>query len=120
LAAQVSHKHGKPCMVMLDRREEHLDTGNKPGSIQYFKIAADSDGKVLGGRIHGVSIVGFREGGGGLKYGDSVRNGNLYDWGHVEMSEGQTTLCSGTPRAFRAPGWPQTVFAVDGIIDELA
>jgi xanthine dehydrogenase YagR molybdenum-binding subunit len=120
LAAQVSKKHGRPCMVMLDRREEHLDTGNKPGSIQYMKIAANAEGKVIGGRIHGVSIVGFRPGGGGLKYGNTVNNGELYDWGKLEVSEGQTTLNAGVPRAFRAPGWPQTIFAVDSMMDELA
>jgi xanthine dehydrogenase YagR molybdenum-binding subunit len=120
LAAEMSRKYGRPCMVMLDRREEHLDTGNKPGSIQYFKISADAEGKVLGGRIHGVSIVGFRPGGGGLKFGDTVQNGRLYDWGRLEVAEDQVTLCSGPPRAFRAPGWPQTSFAVEGIMDELA
>jgi len=120
LAARMSRQFRRPCMVMLDRREEHLDTGNKPGSIQYLKIAADAEGRILGGRVHGVNIVGFREGGGGLRYGNTIDGGQLYDWGDVEVSETQTTLCSGPPRAFRAPGYPQTIFAVDGIMDEVA
>jgi len=114
LAAQMSKKFKRPCRYMLDRKEEHLDTGNRPGSIQYMKIALDKDGKILGGRIHCASIVGHQPGGGG------VRNPALYKFGDVVRTDGDITLNSGRPRAFRAPGWPQGVFGVDSMIDELA
>ncbi len=114
LAARVSKKFKRPCRVVLDRKEEHLDTGNRPGSIQYMKVAVGKDGKILGGRIHCASIVGHQPGGGGC------RNPAYYDFGDVVRTEEDIVLNSGRPRAFRAPGWPQGTFGVDSFIDELA
>lgn len=114
LAARTSKKYKRPCRYMLDRREEHLDTGNRPGSIQYMKIAVAKDGAILGGRIHCASVVGFQPGGGGVK------NPALYEFHDVVRTEEDLVLNSGRPRAFRAPGWPQAVFAVESMMDELA
>ena len=114
LAARLSRKFGKPCRVMCDRKQEHMDTGNRPGSIQFMKIGASADGKLLGGRIHVASIVGHTEGRGG------ARNPVLYEFGEVERTEADIVLPAGLPRAMRSPGWPQGVFAVESMMDELA
>ena len=114
LAAKVTLKHGKPCRVHLTRREEHLDTGNRPGSIQMMSVGADASGKLVGGRIHVVGVVGHSKGGGG------VRNPLVYDFGPVTRTEDEIMLSTGRPRAFRAPGRPQGVFAVESMIGELA
>ncbi len=114
LAARMSKKHGRPCRVMLTRKEEHLDAGNRPGSIQYMKIAASKAGRILGGRIHIAGIVGHEKGGG------EATNPALYDFGKVVETGEELTLTAGRPRAFRAPGWPQGVFAVESMMDELA
>lgn len=114
LAARLAKKHKRPVKVLLTRREEHLDTGNRPGSIQVMKIAASASGKLLGGHIHNVGIVGQQPGAGG------VRNPILYDFGDVEVTSREVTLNAGRPRAFRAPGFPQAVFAVESLMDELA
>lgn len=116
LAAQLSKKYNRPCKVFLDRREEHLDTGNRPGSIQYMKLAVDGDGKLLGGRVHCVSVVGFTSGGGGITNPDS----SLYNFGDIVRTEGEIQLNSGQPRAFRAPGRPPGTFAMESMMDELA
>ncbi|MDK2970895.1 MAG: hypothetical protein PWP23_650 [Candidatus Sumerlaeota bacterium] len=116
LAAQIATKYKRPCRVVLDRDEEHLDAGNRPGSIQYMQLAADKNGRILGGKVHCVSVVGFQRGGGGVN--NPV--GGLYKWGDIEKSEDEITLNFSIPRAFRAPGWPQGVFAVEGMMDELA
>ncbi len=114
LAATIARKYRKPCRVVLTRWEEHLDAGNRPGSIQYMKVAADKNGAILGGRIHTVGVVGFRSGGGGVK------NPLLYRFGDVHTTSAEITLTSGRPRSFRAPGHPQGVFAVESMIDQLA
>lgn len=114
LAARMSKKHGRPCRVMLSRKEEHLDAGNRPGSIQYMKVGADKSGKILGGRIHVAGIVGHEKGGG------EATNPALYDFGDLVETRDEITLTAGRPRAFRAPGWPQGVFAVESMMDELA
>ena len=114
LAAETAVKFRRPCRVMLTRWEEHLDTGNRPGSIQYLKLAADASGRLLGGRIHNVGVVGFRGGGGGVK------SPLLYEFGKVQVTSDEILLTSGRPRAFRAPGHPQAVFAIESMMDELA
>ncbi len=119
LAAQMSKKYKRPCKVMLDRREEHLDAGNRPGSIQYIALGAGEDGRILGGRIDGVSIVGFGRGGGGVTNLGDKRFDN-YDLGAYEFTQSEINLNFSKPRAFRAPGWPQAVFALEGAVDELA
>lgn len=114
LAAEASKEYARPARGILNRREEHADGGNRPGSIQYMKIAADANGKLLGGRIHLVDSVGFSGGRGG------IRNPMYYNFGEVVRTEGEIALNTGLPMAFRAPGYPQGVFAVESMMDELA
>lgn len=113
LATRLSKAHGRPVRVILDRREEHLDGNNRPGTIQYMKIAA-KDGKLAGGRIHCVSTVGYPGGGGG------VRNPNNYAFGEIVRTEAEIPLNGGLPSAFRAPGYPPGTFALESMMDELA
>lgn len=114
LAVQTSKKLGRPCRSVLNRREEHADGGNRPGSIQYMKIGVAEDGRILGGRIHLVSTVGANGGGG------SIRNPNYYNFGDVVRTEDSLSLSGGEPKAFRAPGFPQGSFALESMADELA
>lgn len=114
LAARVSKQYKRPCKVILNRREEHLDGGNRPGSIQYMKMAVDAAGKILGGRIHIANICGWQPGRAG------VHNPSYYDFGNIERTEQDIALSSRLPEAFRAPGFPQGAFAVESMMDELS
>lgn len=114
LATDASKENSRPARGILNRREEHADGGNRPGSIQYMKIAADANGKLIGGRIHLTDSVGFSGGRGG------IRNPMYYDFGEVVRTEAEIALNAGLPMAFRAPGYPQGVFAVESMMDELA
>lgn len=114
LAARLSRKLKRPVRVFLDREDDQMDTGNRPGSVQYMKIAVANDGKLLGGRVHCVGIVGHQPGGGG------ANNPGNYNFGDIERSEAEITLTACRPRAFRAPGMPQGIFAVESMMDELA
>lgn len=122
LAARLSKKYRKPVRAMCDRKEEQLDTGNRPGSVQQMKIAADKDGKLLGGRVWtwgavGPGAAGASGGGGG---GGGVRNPGRYRFGTVAKSHEDVNLNAGFPRAMRAPGHPQGQFAVEMMMDLLA
>ncbi|GAB4312064.1 MAG: xanthine dehydrogenase family protein molybdopterin-binding subunit [Candidatus Sumerlaeia bacterium] len=114
LAARMSRKYRRPCKIVLNRKEEHLDTGNRPGSIQYMKVAADKDGRLMGGRFHLASVVGYEPAGGG------VQNPIFYNFGFVVKTTEDIPLSAGLPRPMRAPGFPQGVFGVDTMMDELA
>jgi xanthine dehydrogenase YagR molybdenum-binding subunit len=114
LAAKMSKKFNRPCRVVYDRKEEHLDTGNRPGSIQYMKIALGKDGSIKGGRIHVWGVVGPKPGGGG------AQNPKCYNFGTVDRTAEDVALNAGFPRPMRAPGWPQGMFAVAMCMDEMA
>ncbi|MCC6546704.1 xanthine dehydrogenase family protein molybdopterin-binding subunit [Candidatus Sumerlaeota bacterium] len=114
MACRVSKERARPVRAILNRSEEHCDGGNRPGSIQYMKIAVKDSGEIAGGRVHVVSTVDADGGGGG------IRNPNYYKFGNVVRTEGDLALNGGKPQAFRAPGFPQGSFALESMMDELA
>jgi xanthine dehydrogenase YagR molybdenum-binding subunit len=123
LAARMSKKFGRPCRVVRSRKEEQLDTGNRPGSIQYMQIGLGEDGKIRGGRIATWGSVGpsgggqASEGGGG---GGGVRNPSRYAFGTIAKVHEDVSLNGGYPRAMRAPGHPPAMFAIELMMDHMA
>lgn len=113
LAAQLARRHGRPVRVFNDREGEMLDTGNRPGSLQWYRLGASRDGKLLGGYLHTVGLVGVGGGGG-------VTAPFLYDFGAVARRHEDVAAPHGAPRPFRAPGRPQGTFGVESVMDELA
>lgn len=123
LAAQMSQKYRRPCRVMCDRKEEQIDTGNRPGSIQYMKLGLSHDGEIRGGRIATWGSVGptgggqSSDGGGG---GGGVSNPSRYKFGKTAKTHEDVTLNGGYPTAMRAPGHPQAMFAIELMMDLMA
>lgn len=113
LAANMSKKFNRPCKVFNNRKEESLDTGMRPGSLQYMKVAIDDKGKILGGRYHVTGSVGTRPGGGGAR---TVS----YDLGKLVRTQNEVQLSSCPTRPQRAPGWPQATFALEQTLEQLA
>jgi xanthine dehydrogenase YagR molybdenum-binding subunit len=123
LAARMSKKFGRPCRVVRNRKHEHLDTGNRPGSIQNMRIGLGRDGKIRGGKIATWGSVGPTGGGqasGGGGGGGGVRNPSRYDFGIIAKVHEDVTLNGGYPRAMRAPGHPQAMFAIELMMDHMA
>lgn len=123
LAAKMSKKFGKPCRVICSRKEEHLDTGNRPGSMQHMKLGLGSEGKIRGGKITTWGSVGPTGSGRGSAGGGGdggVRNPSRYDFGTVSKVHENVSLHGGFPRAMRAPGHPQAMFAIELMMDRMA
>lgn len=112
LAANLSKKFNRPCIVFCSRREEHLDTGNRPSTRQRFRLGVRKDGTIVGGCMQTLGGVGVG-GGGGL--GEP-----RYDLGDVVRKHADVSFNGGAPRAFRAPGNPQSMFAVELAMEEIA
>jgi len=112
-AAELSQKLRRPVRIVNDRKREHLDTGCRPGSIQYMKFATDEQGRPVAGHVHVVGVNG--PGGGG-----DATNPSRYQLGTVVRSFVDLDLTTGGARPMRAPGHPQGMFAVDSFVDELA
>lgn len=115
LAAHLSKKAGAPVRLMLDRKEEHLSTGNRPDSVQHLKIGAKRDGTLtaIHLRMYGTAGTGTGAGAGGPAQ-------NMYRCANVLTEESDVFTHAGPAAAFRAPGHPQGCFALEQLIDELA
>ncbi|MFN3422583.1 MAG: xanthine dehydrogenase family protein molybdopterin-binding subunit, partial [Armatimonadota bacterium] len=113
IAARLSRMAGGvPVKLMLSRKEVFLTTGNNPDSVQNIRIGAKKDGTFVAfvRRAYGTGGVG---GGFGLP-------GPVYRFQHYYDEQTEVFVNAGPGAPFRAPGWPQSVFAIESAIDELA
>ncbi len=115
LGALLAKKAGAPVRVCLDRREEHLAVGNRPGSKQNLTLAANEAGKLVAIEVHG-----WGSGGAGAGAGFAGPATNLYDCAAIYTEEFDVFTHTGPLAAFRAPGHPQGAFALEQAMDELA
>ena len=115
IALHLSRKAKAPVRLFLDRRAEHLAVGNRPSSIQHLRIGAGKDGKLLAIDLRAQGSAGCAAGA-----GCAGPAKNLYPARVVRTSEEDVFLHTGPAAAFRAPGHPQGVFALEQAMDELA
>ncbi|HUB67348.1 MAG TPA: xanthine dehydrogenase family protein molybdopterin-binding subunit [Candidatus Methylacidiphilales bacterium] len=122
LAAQLARMAGAPVKVMLTRLEQGLAVGNRPSSIQKFKIAADSSGKLLSADITnhgspGISGGGQSAGGGS---GANIALPYVYKYPNARIQQFSIAMNTGASSAFRAPGHPPASYGTESMMDELA
>ncbi len=115
LATHLSKKAGAPVRLMLDRKEEHLAVGNRPSSNQMLRIGAKSDGTLTA-----LHLVSYGTAGTGTGAGAGGPAKNMYPCPNLLTEEADVFTHAGPAAAFRAPGHPQGVFALEQLIDELA
>ena len=115
VATHLSKLAGAPVRLMLDRRNEHLSVGNRPNAHMKVKIGAKRDGTITA--IDGVSwgTAGTGTGAGAM---GPVRA--MYTVEAMRSREHDVFTHAGPGAAFRAPGHPQGVFALEQTIDMLA
>jgi len=111
--AEAARATKRPCRYMLDRREEHLIGGNRPSSIQKCKFSVNKDGTLMGAEVHSWGTAGNGGGAG-------VENPSIYTFKSTLRDSYDVLTHAGNARAFRAPRHPQGIFALEGMIDELA
>ncbi|MGQ0614534.1 MAG: xanthine dehydrogenase family protein molybdopterin-binding subunit [Planctomycetaceae bacterium] len=111
--ARAARQTKRPCRLMLDRREEHLVAGNRPDSLQHCIFSAMKDGTLMGAEVR---VWGT----GGVGGGAGVANPAIYRFRATHKEQKDIYTHAGSGRAFRAPGHPQGIFALEGMIDELA
>lgn len=116
IAGELARMTKAPVSLLLDRREEHLCTGNRPDSIQEVTLGAATNGELtaIKVRAHGSAGVGTGAGVGRNAFGIYTKCPNI----RVEAHDVFTNAGPGT--AFRAPGHPQGAFALELALDELA
>ncbi|MFB3066661.1 MAG: xanthine dehydrogenase family protein molybdopterin-binding subunit, partial [Planctomycetota bacterium] len=112
--AKAAQMTGRPVRYLLDRKEEHLVGGNRPDSRQVCKFSAKKDGTLMGADVRSWGTAGTSARAAG------VFNPGIYKF-RATYKETYNVLTNTTEgRAFRAPRYPQGVFALEGMLDEIA
>ena len=114
-AAKLAKEAGAPVKLFLDRKEEHLATGNRPSAVQWIKAGATKDGKLTA-----LHLVVHGTGGTNGGTGTSGPLKNIYACDNIKTEEFDVFTNAGPSAAMRAPGHPQGVFALEATMDELA
>jgi len=114
-AAKLAKEAQAPVKLFLDRKEEHLASGNRPSAVQWVKAGATKEGKLMAFQlvVHGT---GGTNGG----TGTSGPLKNVYGCDNVKTEEYDVFTNAGPSAAMRAPGHPQGSFALEATMDELA
>ena len=111
-ALRLAGEAGRPVKLMLDRKGEHLNGGNRPSSLQKY-----SGGVMKDGQIAGLRIESFGSGGVGNA---GTAQPLFYSYGAWKKTESNVFTNAAMSRAFRAPGHPQGFFGMESFLDELA
>jgi xanthine dehydrogenase YagR molybdenum-binding subunit len=112
-ACRLAKQLKTPVKLLMTRREEFLTSGNGPGSWHKFKAGVNKDGTLAAFRGQQWTQAGNAS--------SNVRPGPYLYKAAVSFNQGTavSTHEDGTV-PLRAPGCPQTSFAVESFMDELA
>ena len=113
LCARVAKAAGAPVKMMLDRKEEHLTTGNRPSAFARVKAGVSADGKL-------TAFDAQTWGTGGAGAGSDYPLPYIYTFPNRRRMHIDVYINSGQQRAMRAPGHPQGCFVTEVLMDELA
>jgi xanthine dehydrogenase YagR molybdenum-binding subunit len=114
IAANLAKAANAPVKIMLDRKHEHLITGNRPSAFAKVKAGVNAEGKFVA-----WDAETWGTGGAGAGAGFSVPY-PVYLFPARRQSHRSVYTNAGPQRAFRAPGHPQACFITETVIDELA
>ncbi len=114
--ARLAKQAGAPVKLMLDRKEEHLVTGNRPSAAAKIKAGVSADGKITA-----FDAESWGTGGAGANAGFPLPY--IY---HTQATDNRRRahkdvyINTGLQRPMRAPGHPQGSFITEIMMDELA
>jgi xanthine dehydrogenase YagR molybdenum-binding subunit len=102
-----------PVKLMLDRKEEHLDTGNRPSATAHIRAGVTADGML-------TAFDGQSWGTGGAGAPSGFPLPYIYNFPSRKRTHTDVYINAGQQRAMRAPGHPQGCFLTEILMDELA
>jgi CO/xanthine dehydrogenase Mo-binding subunit len=116
LAAELARLTGRPVRCFASRREENLATGNRNATIQRLTVGAKADGTITALAGEFTCALGWD----GWLPSTAGPMQNLYACENVRTVEYGARLNTAPMRAFRAPGYVEGTFGLEGLLDELA
>jgi len=116
VACRLAKMAGAPVKLMMDRKLEHLSTGNAPSALMTVKVGAKKDGTLTA-----VHYVSYGSAGVAAGAGTAGPAGSLYrDNPNFKAEEYDVFTNAGPAAPLRAPGHSQGAFGLESAIDEMA
>jgi xanthine dehydrogenase YagR molybdenum-binding subunit len=115
IAVALSRQARAPVRLILDRKEEQLDSGNRPGTWQHLKIGAKRDGSLAA-----ISLTSYGTAGVALGAGIGNVAQSMYACPNFEAAQHDVFINAGPGCAMRAPGNTPGAWAIEQAIDEIA
>ena len=113
LCARLAQAAKAPVKLTLDRKEEHLDTGNRPSATAQIKAGVGADGML-------TAFDAQSWGTGGAGAGANFPLPYIYQFPNRKRVHKDVYINAGQQRPMRAPGHPQGCFLTEILMDELA
>ncbi|MBI2833172.1 MAG: xanthine dehydrogenase family protein molybdopterin-binding subunit [Acidobacteria bacterium] len=113
VCAKLAKLANAPVKLMLDRKEEHLATGNRPSAAAKIKAGVAADGTL-------TAFDAETWGTGGAGAGSGFPLPYIYVFPHRRRHHTDVYINAGEQRAMRAPGHPQGCFITEVLMDEIA
>ncbi len=113
ICARLAKEAKAPVKLMLDRKEEHLATGNRPSAAARVKVGVAADGTVTA-----FDAESWGTGGAGAAAGFPLPY--IYLPPNRRRTHKDVFINTGQQRPMRAPGHPQGSFITEVYMEELA
>ena len=113
ICAKLAKQANAPVKLMLDRKEEHLATGNRPSAASHIKAGVAADGTITA-----FDAETWGTGGAGATAGFPLPY--IYQISNRRRAHKDVFTNTGQQRPMRAPGHPQGSFNTEIMMDELA
>ncbi|MFL6278654.1 MAG: xanthine dehydrogenase family protein molybdopterin-binding subunit [Vicinamibacterales bacterium] len=113
ICARLAKDAKAPVKLMLDRKEEHLVTGNRPSAAAHIKAAVSADGMV-------TAFDAESWGTGGAGQPANFPLPYIYQMPNRRRTHKDVFINTGLQRPMRAPGHPQGSFITEVMMEELA
>jgi xanthine dehydrogenase YagR molybdenum-binding subunit len=113
ICAKLAQAAKVPVKLTLDRKEEHLDTGNRPSATAHIRAGVSADGML-------TAFDAQSWGTGGAGQGANFPLPYVYNFPNRRRTHKDVYINAGTQRPMRAPGHPQGCFLTEILMDELA
>ncbi len=115
IAVALSRQAQAPVRLVLDREEEQMDSGNRPGTWQRLRIGARRDGSLTA-----ISLLSYGTAGVALGAGVGNMAQALYACPNFTGAQHDVFINAGPGCAMRAPGNVPGAWGLEQAIDELA
>ncbi|HTV26897.1 MAG TPA: xanthine dehydrogenase family protein molybdopterin-binding subunit [Xanthobacteraceae bacterium] len=114
-AVELSRQVKAPVQLFLEREEEQVDAGNRPGTWQRLRIGAKRDGSLTA-----ISLLSYGTAGVGLGAGVGNNAEALYSCPNFDGAQHDVFINAGPGCAMRGPGNTPGAFGLEQTIDALA